>query len=86
MAKYIITYDLRAPGRNYDALFERIKSYGTWAHILESSWAVVTTQSAVQVRDYLAAVMDSNDGIFVGALGATAWKGIDPKVSEWLNG
>ena len=72
MATYIISYDLEQPGRNYDALYERIKSYGTWAHIVESTWAVVTDQTAVQVRDYLRGAMDNNDRIFVVKSGVEA--------------
>ena len=45
MASYIISYDLRKPERNYEALYEAIKAYGTWAHINESLWAVVTSQT-----------------------------------------
>ena len=47
MSRYIITYDLSKPGRNYDDLYQRIKSYGTWAKIAESSWAIVTDQTTV---------------------------------------
>ena len=52
MSAYIITYDLSQPGRNYDDLYARIKSYGAWARITESSWAVVTEQNPVAVRDH----------------------------------
>ena len=40
MSSKIISYDLCAPGRNYDALYKAIKAYGTWAHITESTWFV----------------------------------------------
>jgi len=84
MATYIISYDLRKPGQDYDALYEAIKSYGTWAHINKSVWAVVTTNSAVQVRDYLSQFMDSNDRLFVVKSGvAAAWRNSICK-NEWL--
>lgn len=84
MATYIVTYDLRAPNRNYEALYEAIKEYRTWAHINESVWAVVTEQSAVVVRDYLMQFMDQNDSIFVVKSGAeAAWRGVLCK-NEWL--
>ncbi len=74
---YIITYDLRQPGRNYEALYEAIQSYGTWAHINQSTWAVVTTQSAVQIRDFLLNSMDANDSIFVVKSGTeAAWQNV----------
>lgn len=83
MACYIISYDLRKR-RDYESLFEGIRSYGTWAHILESTWAIVTSQSAVQVRDYLASKMDNDDGLFVVRSGGEAgWRNVLCK-NEWL--
>ena len=34
MSAYLVTYDLNAPGQDYESLIERIKSYGTWANWL----------------------------------------------------
>lgn len=39
---YMVIYDLCAPGRNYDALYTAIKSYGTWGKLTESAWVVVS--------------------------------------------
>lgn len=83
MACYIISYDLRKQ-RDYESLYKAIKSYGTWAHILESTWAVVTSKSAVQVRDHLAAYMDQDDGLFVVRSGTeAAWRRVICR-NEWL--
>lgn len=84
MAVYQISYDLRKQ-RNYDALYERIKRYEDWRHILESNWVVVTNQSATQIRDNLKAVMDQDDGLFVTRLqGEAAWYGLGQENSIWL--
>jgi hypothetical protein len=84
MPCYIISYDLRQPGRDYDPLYEAIKAYGTWAHINESVWAVVTTQTAVQVRDNLSQHAHPNDRLFVIRSGAeAAWSNPMCK-NEWL--
>lgn len=84
MATYVITYDMRKPGRNYESLYEAIKAYGTWAHVLESAWAIVTSQSAAAVRDNLRRHMDDNDGIFVVKSGTeAAWANVLCK-NEWL--
>lgn len=84
MSCYIISYDLRKPGRNYNSLYEAIKSYGTWAHILESLWAIVTTKSAVEIRDHLLQHMDANDGLFVVKSGTeAAWRNVICR-NEWL--
>lgn len=77
MNSLIITYDLRAPGRNYDKLYEAIKAYGTWAHITESTWFIKTSSTCSEVRDNLLTHMDSNDRLFVGKLsGAAAWQNV----------
>lgn len=74
MSSKIIEYDLRKPGRDYEALHEAIKSYGTWAHITESTWFVKTPDTCIQVRDKLLKLMDDNDRLFVGELsGVAAW-------------
>lgn len=84
MATYIISYDLKKPGQNYEKLYEAIKSYGTWAKINESLWAVVTTSTAVQIRDKLLAHIDSNDRLFVIKSGVeAAWRNSICK-NEWL--
>ena len=77
MKSKIITYDLCAPGRNYDDLYKAIKSYGTWAHITESTWFVKTADSCTQIRDNLLSHVDSNDRLFVGELtGTAAWRNV----------
>ena len=74
MSSKIISYDLCAPGRNYDALYKAIKAYGTWAHITESTWFVKTGSSCVEVANNLLAHLDKNDRLFVGELtGSAAW-------------
>ncbi len=80
----IITYDLQQPGRDYDELYKRIKSYGSWAKIAESSWGVATSDTPASIRDYLAVALDDNDKLLVGELGSSAWKGLSKKVSDWL--
>lgn len=42
MTLYNIDYDLRNPGRNYEPLYDAIKSYGQWAHPLDSMWIIET--------------------------------------------
>ena len=77
MSSKIISYDLCAPGRNYDELYKAIKAYGTWAHITESTWFVKTESSCVEVRDELLSHLDKNDRIFVGELtGVAAWNNV----------
>lgn len=62
---YIIMYDLRAPGRDYSALYSAIKSYVYWGRITESTWAVVSELNAFAIRDHLMKYIDSNDRLMV---------------------
>jgi len=83
MACYIISYDLRKE-RSYSDLYEAIKSYSRWAHILESTWAVTSDDSAVKVRDHLSLYIDEDDGLFVIKSGVeAAWRNVLCK-NDWL--
>lgn len=84
MSVYIVTYDLRKSGRNYDELYKAIKSFSNWAKINESVWAIESGNAAVEVRDYLLGYLDSNDSIFViKSSGVAAWKNTVCS-NEWL--
>ena len=81
---YIILYDLRAPGRNYDGLYNAIKSYGTWGKITESTWAIVTDKDYVSIRNYLLQFIDENDRLMVIRSGqSAAWNNIIAS-DDWL--
>lgn len=73
----IITYDLCAPGRNYDNLISKIKDYGICVRICESTWFISTQDSCVDVRNNLQSALDVNDRIFVAELtGTAAWHNV----------
>lgn len=77
MTSKIIEYDLKKSGRNYNAVYEIIKSYPKWAHITESIWFVKTSDSCVQIRDKIMKEIDSNDTVFVATLtGEAAWHNV----------
>ncbi len=83
MACYIISYDL-VNERDYERLYEAIKSYDNWAKITESTWAVVTNKSAKEIREHLVNHMDGNDKIIViKSGGEAAWKNSTCS-NEWL--
>lgn len=72
---FLITYDLntglsetdrgKTLSKAYEDLEEQIKKYGTWAHIQQSCWAVVTVSTAAQIRDDLMSVLHTTDNILV---------------------
>lgn len=85
MAVYLIGYDLRAPGKNYDELYKEIMGLGEHCKILESEWLIDTTKNAKTICDTLRSKMDENDFILVNKF-TTDYNGYLPKhVWTWLN-
>ncbi len=75
----LITYDLNAPGKNYNNLYEEIKKLGaTWWHYLDSTWLVDTFLSPQQVWECLSKQIDRNDRVLVVRLTNS------PSYSGWL--
>ena len=71
--RYIISYDLVAPGRNYQPLSDELARIGA-QRVLLSQFAVRrvgTTASAL--RDHLKKFIDSNDGLLVTCLDSSDW-------------
>ena len=60
-----ISYDLCAPGENYDRVISTIKSFGNWASIHKSLWYIKSNHSANSVADKIWASMDRNDTLIV---------------------
>lgn len=85
MSTFLVSYDLRKPGRDYSSLYAAIKSYPRWAHPLESVWVIVTDETAFSVRDHLRQKIDANDGLLVvKSAGVGAWSGLSQKLTDWL--
>lgn len=84
MATYIVSYDL-PEGSNFDNLIDRIKQYGTWAHITLSTWAVVTEDSASTIRDTLNYyIPDGGRLIVVKSANVAAWNNT-MCTNDWLH-
>lgn len=67
MAVILVTYDLRAPGRNYDGVHEYLEQYDH-CRGLESVWLLDTDRTCAQIRDDLNKYIDENDTTFVVTL------------------
>jgi hypothetical protein len=83
MGVYIVTYELRKPGKDYKSLYDYLKGF-THCHNSTSCWFIDTTQTTEQVRDGGNAHIDSNDILFVGKL-AYDWHGYGVVCGAWLN-
>ena len=86
MSVISINYDLREPGRDYQKLYDAIKTYGQWCHLLESCWLIDTTNTAKQIRGNLQEYIDGNDQLFAVPIKPSwASTNLGPKKVEWLN-
>jgi len=84
---FLITYDLRTPGRNYNLLYDAIKELGDNNHPLESVWFVKNDiLDPLTITRKLKEHMDNNDLIFVVEISNSNRQGWLPKNSwEWLD-
>lgn len=83
MQTYIISYDMAEGGDDED-LHEAIQSYEIWAHITDSTWAVVTEDNAKEVRDHLSVYLPQESRLIVVKSGIeAAWRNVFCR-SEWL--
>lgn len=81
---YIISYDLCRPGRDYDLLYTALKSFHNWGRLTESTWAVISEATVIEIRDLLMRYIDSNDRLIVIKGGkAAAWNKLLAK-NQWL--
>ena len=74
MAKFVISYDLLAPGKNYEALWAELRRLQT-KQVLLSQWAGRIDSTAQQLRDHLRLFMDPNDRILVMSAETSDWAG-----------
>jgi len=90
MAVYAISYDLHKKGEvSYENLIKTIKAYGNWCHYLESDWMIISSNTAVQIRDALRPHIHQDDKLIVfkvasGPESEAAWHNLPSDVSEWL--
>ena len=62
---YLITYDLKKPGQDYESIYNIIKSANKWWHYLESTWLIKTNDSVDSWNDKLKVAIDKNDRLLI---------------------
>ena len=86
MNNLLISYDLNSPGQNYEVVWEKIKTLGSWAKIQKSFWYVKSTHTASSAVAEVWSVMDKNDSLIV--VDATnknaAWQGLSTEVANHI--
>lgn len=88
MKIYLITYDLRVPGKDNTGLYEAIKGIGTqWYHPLESVWIVKSPlENADDIYRGICDAIDSSDRLFVVEINNDNKQGwLAKQFWEWLN-
>jgi len=85
MYLYLVSYDLKAPGRNYEGVFGVLKSALSWWHYLESTWIIRTSLSIDEWNNKLLAQIDKNDSLLIINVTGMARNGwLDKKAWEWI--
>jgi hypothetical protein BACCOPRO_00146 len=85
MDLYIISYDLKTPGRDYTSLYNAIKDLGEWQHPLESTWVVSTNYDENQIYNILKQTLDDNDLLMIFQIVPEARQGwLAKSFWEWM--
>jgi hypothetical protein len=81
-----VSYDLFAPGKNYDHVIEAVKGLGSWAKIHYSFWYVKSSLTAEQARDRILKALDPNDSVYVvdATNNSAAWHNIPSDSAKFI--
>lgn len=81
MHLFSVSYDLLKPGKDYAALYTRLRALGA-RRVLYSQWMLMSNASAAQLRDDIMAFIDSNDRLLVidVTTGAMAWTTLEADI------
>ncbi|TVO37377.1 hypothetical protein [Vibrio algivorus] len=87
MAVYSISYDLNSPGQKHQLISNILTTAGA-IKVMETYWLLDTVhQSAVEIREALQTVVDSNDVLFIARINlddCATW-GIKGEPLHWIN-
>jgi hypothetical protein len=87
MAKtYMVSYDLKANGQNYNDLSIEIEMLGESRKILTTTWVIKTEKSCLDILTKLKPYVDENDNLIVARLtNEIMWSGFSTELVKWLN-
>lgn len=81
--KYIVTYDLRKAGQNYDGLTAALNKYPS-ARPMQSTWFIESTSMAGTIYSDLSQYIDKNDRLFVSEINNNRDGWLSPKDIAFL--
>ena len=84
MEVYVVSYDLRKPGRDYTGLSEELQHSPSWWHYLDSTWLIVTSESAGKLYNRLAPHLDEGDSILVVQAGSDRQGWLPKDAWTWI--
>lgn len=86
MNTLLVSYDLIAPGRNYEPLRGFLESHLNWAKPVQSLYLIKANKTAELLRNDLNAYLDVNDKIIVIDVtkDTAAWKGLSTELTNWI--
>ena len=86
MNVYLVSYDLKQPGRNYTQLYQALQSAAGWWHYLGSTWLLASPLAIEQWQQQIRGAIDANDVFMIIRLergvAYTGW--LPPKAWEWM--
>lgn len=85
MAIYCVSYDLKTPGKKYEDLYDKLKSFNGYNHILDSTWLVCSNQTASDVYDTIQPAIDKNDSVFISKVNPNEYSGwLSQAAWDWI--
>lgn len=84
MAVYMVTYDLRQPGRNYQPVYNYLATFPC-SHGVESVWFIDSHHTSSHIRSNLQMLVDPNDIVVVARLARDIAAFGYPNYDAWFN-
>ncbi|SFC87623.1 hypothetical protein [Clostridium uliginosum] len=90
MNVYLITYHLDHHQHDEnDNLSRKIKSLGSWGHVMPSAWIVTTSMTSEEIKSSIETVIEANTLFFISKItpdhAGFLHKGALPWISECVN-
>lgn len=81
----VVSYDIKdSENYDYEKLYTFLKSFGTWAKITESLWAIKTDESVSEIRDKIKEIVPEDSSLFITkSSSVAAWSNVNCS-NKWL--
>lgn len=86
MKKILVSYDLKAPGKDYKKVYTYFESFSDRIKPLESVYILFTNKTPSEIIDDLITLVDTNDRLLAVDISSSDWSTYKlPKTAERLN-